>query len=420
MNTIVLYTKLLKIQLPWFVERVEVNEPDNRVDVWVNHQPDVRVACPECGIFGPVYDHGAEREFRHLNTCEMRTFVHVRMPRVNCAKHGVRQILSEFGENGSPMTYAFERQAIACMEECSVEGTSRLLGISWDQGWGVLRRAVDRGQSRKPHRLPLRIGVDEKSFAKGHKYETLVYNLDGGNVEYVADHRDQASLESYYKQFEKEELAEIKVVTMDMHDPYIAATKAFVPEAKKKIVFDRFHATQYLVKAVDDVRKAEHRQLQQQGNDDLKSTKYLWLWNPENIPEYRKEEFEQLKAKDLKVCRAWAIKENLRHLWDYRSEACARKFFERWYLWASHCDLVPVVKAAKTLKTHLDNIVTYSKHRITNAMGESINSKIEKVKRMACGFRNREHYKIAIYFHCGGLDLCPRKPLGLQLLFNQC
>ena len=110
--------------------------------------------------------------------------------------------------------------------------------------------------------------------------------------------------------------------------------------------------------------------------------------------------------------------ENIRHLWDYRYEAHMRRYFKRWYFWATYSRLAPVIKAANTLKTHLDNIVTYARHRITNALGESINSKIEKIKRLACGFRNRSHYRTAIYFHCGGLSLFPCQPVKPTLRFK--
>jgi transposase len=348
----------------------------------------------------------------------MSTFIHVRPPRVNCPKHGVKQIDSEFGENGSDMTYAFESHVIRLAQECSIEAVKRLCGLTWERGWNALERAVSRGRLRKVHRIPARIGVDEKSIAKGHRYESLVYDLDGGTVEYVCDDRGQESLESYYRQFNKEELAGVEAVAMDMWDPYIAATKAYVPEAEKKIVFDRFHVMRQVLEAVDKVRKQENKELLEQGEQVLKGTKYLWLWSEENIPEWRREEFDSIRARDLRICRAWAIKENLRHLWDYHYEASMRKYFKRWYFWATHSRLAPVKKAAKTLKVHLDNIVTYAKHRITNALGEGINAKIEKVKRLACGFRNRSHYRTAIYFHCGGLDLFPRPPFSSALRFR--
>src|SRR3989339_53362 len=352
-----LFTKILKLHLPWFIERVVVDEQAQRIDIYIGHEPDIRVRCPECGTFYGMYDHAPERVYRHLNTCQMETYIHVRPPRVNCPRHGVKQIGSEFGESGSEMTFAFESFVIQVARECSIEATARLCGLTWDRGWNALERAVNRGRARKLHRVPVRIGVDEKSIAKGHRYESLVYDLDFGTVEYVCDDRGQQSLESYYQQFTREELAKVEAVAMDMWDPYIAATKAHVPEADKKIVFDRFHVMGQVLKAVDKVRKIEHKQLSERGEEVLKGTKYLWLWSEENIPLWRREEFDSLRAKDLRICRAWAIKENLRHLWDYHYEALMRKYFKRWYFWATHSRLEPIKKAAKTLKSHMNNIV---------------------------------------------------------------
>jgi transposase len=415
-----LFTTILGIRLPWFIKQVLVNEKEQRIDIYVDHERDIQVKCPECEEFYGLYDHAPERVYRHLNTCQMATYIHVRLPRVNCPRHGVKQIDSEFGENGSDMTFAFESFVIRVAQECSIEAVGRLCGLSWDRGWNALERAVARGRARKVHRVPVRMGVDEKSIARGHRYESLVYDLDAGTVEYVCDDRGQESLESYYRKFSKEELAGVEAVAMDMWDPYIAATKAHVPEAGKKIVFDRFHVMRQVLDAVDKVRKGEHKELSERGEQVLKGTKYLWLWSEENIPEWRREEFDAIRAKDLRICRAWSIKENLRHLWDYRYQAHMRKYFKRWYFWATHSRLEPIKKAANTLKVHLDNIVTYARHRITNALGESINAKIEKVKRLACGFRNRSHYRTAIYFHCSGLDLFPRSPLNPTLRFKPC
>ena len=412
------FTRILGIKLPWFVNQVIMDEAAQRIDIYVDHERDIRVRCPECDTFYRMYDHAPERVYRHLNTCQMETYIHVRPPRVNCPVHGVKQIDSEVGENGSDMTYAFESLIIRVAQECSIEATARLCGLSWDRGWNALERAVDRGRARKEHRIPSRIGVDEKSIAKGHKYESLVYDIDAGTVEFVWDDRGQESLERYYRQFTKEELSGVKAVAMDMWEPYIAATKAYVPDAGKKIVFDRFHVMKHVLAAVDEVRKSEHHELSESGEQTLKGTRYLWLWSVENIPLWRRGEFEALRAKDLQVCRAWAIKENLRHLWDYRYEAPMRNYFKRWYFWATHSRLQPIKKAAKTVKAHIDNVVTYARHRITNALGEAINGKIEKVKRMACGFRNRSHYRTAIYFHCGGLDLFPKPPTNPTLCFR--
>jgi transposase len=408
---------LLGITPPWFVSMVELSKEKGRVDIYVDHSPGFAFPCPECQRLCPVYDHMREREFRHLNVCQMATFIHVRLPRIECAQHGVRQIVSGLAEEHSSMTYEFESLLLDLERECSIESVCRLVDVDWHTCWAVMARGVARGQARKPHRIPERIGVDEKSFSKGHRYETLVYDIDAGTVEYVVDNREQESLEKYYNQFSPRQRASVKAIAMDMWDPYSAATKACIPEAETKIVFDRYHIMRMVLDAVDTVRKQEHRALMEEGNEVLKGTKYLWLWNEEHISEYRRDEFDHLRSLDLKVCRARAIKDTLGHLWNYSREGWMRKFFSRWYFWATHCRMAPMIKAAKSLKAHLDTIVTYARHRRTNALGESLNSKIEKVKRLACGFRNRDHYRTAIYFHCGGLDLYPRRrSLPLQIM----
>lgn len=410
MNDKALFTKILGLKAPWFITTVEIDEQLQRVDIWINHESDIVVKCPLCERFTSVYDHSPERVYRHLNVCQMATFIHVRLPRSNCPEHGVKQIVSEFGENGSDMTYQYEAFILDVSKECSIEAVGRLFSLSWDRCWNAVDRAVARGKERKPRSIPERIGVDEKAFARGHKYETIVTDLDRGTVEFVCDDREQKSLEAYYNKFTEEELASINAVAMDMWKPFVAATKKCVPGAEKKIVFDRFHAMGYVTKAVDKTRKSEHKALTVAGDQTLKGTKYIWLWNEENVPDWRIEEYKSLKAMDLKTARACAIKDNLRHLWDYSYEANMRKYFDAWYSWATRSRIKPIKEAAKTLKAHVDNIVTYAKHRITNALGESINSKIEKVKRMACGFRNRKHYITAIFFHCGGLDMYPHPP----------
>ena len=256
-------------------------------------------------------------------------------------------------------------------------------------------KAVERGLSRKQR----------------HRYETLICDLSNGTVECVIEDRRQDSLEAYFGQFSKEELKGIKAIVMDMWDPYIAATKELVPGAEDKIVFDRFHVIRQVTEALDKVRRQEHKALTAQGDDSLKGTKHLWLMNEERIPEWRREEFDEIRKMKLKTAGVWAIKESLGRFWEYRYPKNAEKYFKRRDFWATHSRLKPIIKAAKTLKRYLSNILTYFRHPITNSVTEGLNSKIQMIKQMACGFRNREHYRKAILFHCGGLDLYAWPPL---------
>jgi transposase len=402
-----LYRHLLGIEAPWTVGEVELSVEESRVDVFVVHADGIRWPCPECGADLALYDHSAERVWRHLDSCQFKTFLHARPPRVNCPTHGVRQVKLPWAETKSRFTAMFERLAIDVLRETDVTGALRILRLSWDEAWHIMERAVARGLGRKGNRVPVHAGVDEKAAAKGHRYLTLVSDLKEGRIEYIGDGRKKESLDQYFAGLKDEQRARIEAMALDMWEPFILSCQAHLPEAKSKMVFDRFHIMQHMGDAVDEVRKEEHRTLLKEGNDSLTGTKYLWLYRDEHLPERHRSRFEELKGSQLKTARAWAIKESLAVFWDQETPEGGARFFKRWFYWATHSRLAAVVKVARMLKRHLQNVLTYFVHRITNAVTEGLNSKIQTIKKMAYGFRNPENFKTAIFFHCGGLNLYP-------------
>jgi transposase len=305
-------------------------------------------------------------------------------------------------------TVLFERLAIDVLKECDVEGACRVLRLSWDEGWGIAERAVARGLLRRGVVAPSHMGVDEKAAGRGQDYITVVSNIDAGTVVHIADERKQASLDAYFDTLGAEELARIDAVAMDMWEPYANSVRAYLDDADTKIIFDRYHIMSHMTKAVDTVRKAENRRLRSDGEDLLVGTKYLFLYSAENLPERHAERFAALRDSDLKTARAWAIKEDLRWLWDYVRRGWAEKHWRRWYFWATHSRLQPVIEVAKMIKRHYDGVMAFFSHRLTSATAEGLNSRIQAIRVAARGFRNREHFKTAIYFHLGGLDLYPR------------
>lgn len=403
-----LYSRVLCLEKPWSVVRVELTVAESRVDVWVEHATGVRWPCPECGRELGCFDHAEERVWRHLDTCQFRTLLHARVPRVDCPEHGVRQVGVPWAEARSRFTALMERFVIDVLQQsATVEGARRIVGLSWDEVWGIMERAVLRGQARKTARVIAHFGVDEKAFRKGHSYMTVVCDLDRATVEFVAEDRKTESLEAFWQSLTPQQLAGVEAVAMDMWMPYIVATLFTIPGARDKIVFDRFHIMGHVGKAVDKVRRQEHRELHAEGDDTLKGTKYLWLYSRENLPDHHRPTLSFLRRLHLKVGRAWALKETLRQLWSYSSPAWARRFFDRWFWWATHSRLEPFRQLAHRLRPYLANILTYCSHPVTNAVAEGLNSKIMAIKRRACGYHNPEHFKTAIYFFCGGLDLYP-------------
>lgn len=399
-----LYYYLIGLVEPWTVNEVKFDIKSQQVDIWVSHQAS-SCNCPECKELCPIYDHVNERSWRHLDSCGYKTYVHAKIPRLHCKEHGILQASVPWARGHSRFTLMFQQLAIDILRQCTISGAAKILRISWDQAWHIMQQAVERGLLRKSNESVRYLGVDEKAVMKGHSYFTIVYNFDKGTVEYVTDDRKTDSLKEYFDTLSKEQKAGIEAVAMDMWQPYIQATASALGE--DKIVIDRFHVMKHMNKAVDEVRKQESREMNAQGDNSLKRSKYLWLYGEENIPEHRRQDFEFLKAKMLKVSKAWAMKEMLRELWNSVNLKSAIHYFFNWFKWAMDSGLKPLRRAADTLANHIDHILMYFKHKITNATSEGLNSKIQKIKAMACGFRNRGNFKTVIYFHCGGLDLYP-------------
>jgi transposase len=404
-----LYATILGVTSPWVVREVEVRVGAEEVEVFIEHDGTVDLCCPECGEAGKRHDF-RRRSWRHLDTCQYRTVLTGDVPRVRCPEHGVRQVRVPWAEDRSRFTAMLESLAIDWLREASISAVSRRMGLSWDELDGIRERAVRRGLLRREAQPIHSIGVDETSFQRRHEYVTVVNDVRGGRVLYVGDGRGHKTLATFYRGLTPEQLESIEAIAMDMWRPYVRATREHVTGWESKVCFDRFHVAKYLGNAVNDVRKAEHKELLRKGDDRLKRTRFLWLMGPDRLKkvnEERRAQFDELRASTLKVARAWAIKETARGLWGYVRRGWALKAWNRWLAWAFRSRLEPVRKAARVIKKNLWGILNAVVKNVTNATSESLNAKIQWVKKNACGFRNRERFKTAILFHCGGLDLYP-------------
>lgn len=400
------YALLLGLVPPWTVVNVDLKLDEKRVDISVVWPVDHQVECPECGRSCSIRDHREERQWRHLDTMQFQTIIRSRIPRSECLEHGVKTIKAPWADSGSRFTLLFERFAIdVIIASKSLKGAGKLLGLSWDQIQLIQCRAVERGLLRRDLSDVKNIGIDEKSFLKGHKYASLMVDIDGARILDAVQDRTLESANELWSKLPEEVRLNINAVAMDMWDSFITATKTNAPQAD--IVHDKFHISKYLNGAVDKVRKAEHKGFMKEGDETLKGSKYLFLKRPENMSDYDKLRFNDLKIDTLKVGRAWSIKEAFTEFWNYSYKGWAEKFFKQWYWWATHSRLKPMIEVAKMMKRHLENILTYIKHRITNAMMEGFNSKIQAIKSNARGYRNFQNYRIAILFNCGKLDLYP-------------
>ena len=401
------YRLLLGLDDAWDVVRVDLSLEEKRVEIGLEYVA-AGGTCPECGGDGPLADHAPERKWRHLDTMQFETILIARIPRTQCPKCGVKTMTVPWAEKHSRFTLMFEALAIEVIKACgNIKAAAELLGLHWNAAHQIMRRAVRRGLKRRDTDSVEHVGIDEKSFRRGQDYISLMTDLDGSRVLEVSEGRDESAANQLWKSLSLENKRRIKAVAVDMWSAFLKSIRANAPSAE--IVHDRFHVSKYLNEAVDKVRRQEHKKLKKEGESPLTGSKQLWLFNPDNFSESQSLRFADLKELELKTSRAWAIKEHFRWFWDYTYAKNAEKHFRKWYGWATRSRLKPIISVAKTLNRHLNNLLTYFRHRITNAKSEGFNSRIQSIKSNARGFRSFDNYRTRILFYCGKLNLLPER-----------
>ncbi len=400
------YGLLLGINSPWEISSVDLDLVAQKVDVIIEYTDD-KGACPECGVISPKHDDRKERTWRHLDTMQFATQLHCKLPRVRCKDHGAKSLKAPWAGENSRFTLLFEAFAVRVLIAArSVEEARKLLGLNWHQVEAIKKRAVERGLSRRKEEAIPYIGIDEKQFRSGHRYISSLVDLNGSRVLDVVEERTEAACKSLIEQgLTESQQKQVTAVALDMWKAYANAVADKLPQAD--IVHDRFHISQHLNEAVDQVRRKENKTLFTEGDSVLVGSKFLWLTNEENLKEKHVDRFEKLKKSDLKVARAWAIKELFRGFWDYSDAGGAEQHFNDWYSWAIRSRLEPIKAKARMIKTHLDNILTYFTHGISNAAAEGLNSKIQTVKSNARGYRSFSGFRNSILFYCGSLEMAP-------------
>ncbi len=397
------YQQLLGFPATWKVDDVNLSVSGLKIEVHLCFVGD-EVLCPKCGEHGKVYDQAPEQRWRHLDTMQFETIIIARIPRCQCETCGVKTIAVPWAAPHSRFTLLFEGFTVSLLQHCSsVQAASNILKLDWHAVDQIMKRAVERGLMRRKPDNVLHVGIDEKSFRSGHKYITILNDLDRSRVLDIIEDRTLKGTKKLLETLSKQQKARVASVSLDMWQPFTTAVTKLLPKAD--IVHDRFHISKYLNDAVNKVRNQESHELQKNGDKSLVGSKYSWLRNPENMTISQRARFDELMACELKTGVAWGLKNVFRDFWNCSSELRGELFFTYWCEIVDKSGLKPLVKVKGLMERHKDNILNYFKHKVSNAVSEGLNSKIQLLKATARGFRGFESYRTRILFYCGKLEM---------------
>lgn len=399
-----LYERLLGLGDPWQVKDVAMDVESRTVEV--------RVECREKTVWVSedgrrLHVHGwEEREWRELNTLQFQTIIRCKVPRLKDPDSGkTENVPVPWAGKHSRFTLMFEAFAVQVLEcSASVEAARKILGLDWRSVDEIRCRAVERGLERREREPIAYLGIDEKSFRKGHHYVSISSDLAKSRVLEVSEGRTEESADHLMGNLNAEQRESVKAVALDMWPAFMNTCRRHVPLAF--IVHDRFHVSKHLGDAIDQVRRQENKRLCEEGDQSLKRTR--WLWLKRSHSEAEEQAFQALEKDHLDVAKAWQLRELFDRFWSFRDPEGAEAFFHGWFSRAMDSGLAAVKRVAKMLKNHLEGLLGYCFHPVSNAISEGFNSKIQAIKANARGFRSFEKYRIAILFHCGKLDMIPR------------
>jgi len=352
--------------------------------------------CEACGSRDVRPRGKVERRFRSLPIGKRPTAVVLAIPRVACRSCGVvRQVEVAFADHRRSYTKAFERYALELSRWMTILDVARHLGVSWDVVKDIQKRDLSRRYSKPKLKDLRKIAIDEIAVGKGHRYMTVVLDLDTGAVVFVGDGKGGDALKPFWKRLRRSR-AKIGAVAMDMSPAYHDAVSTHLPGAT--IVYDHFHVIKLFNDKLSNLRRSLYHQAGDAQKKVLKGSRWLLLKAPENLDPDRNEKVrleEALKInKPLAV--AYYLKEDLRQFWDQPDKATAEVFLTDWIVRAEASDVRMLQQMARTIESRRMGLLAYYDYPISTGPLEGTNNKIKTMKRQAYGFRDQEFFKLKI------------------------
>jgi len=394
-----LFGMALGIELPWMVTKSAFDGVAKRLDIYLDFARGSRFACPQCGAANcPAYD-SEEKTWRHLNFFQHEAYLHARVPRVTCTACGIKQTTVPWARPNSGFTLLFEAVVMAMVQAMPVAVVARMIE-EWDTRlWRVIHHYVEAARDRVEYSAVTSIAVDETAARRGHNYVSLFVDVVRRRVLFVTEGKDADTVEAFAQDLTAHGgyPQAIVEVCIDMSPAFIAGIAQSLPSAQ--ITFDKFHVIKLINEAVDAVRRAE-----QKSRAELKKSRYLWLKNPQNLSARQRTQLDNLATANLKTGRAYRIRLAFQELY-LQPAKNAEAFLKKWYWWATHSRLPPMIQAASMVKRHWNGILRWFRSRIANGIIEAINSLVQAAKAKARGYRSLRNLKAIIYLIAGKLEL---------------
>ena len=365
--------------------------------------------CSGCRKRAPGYDRKPPRRWRHLGLGRERIWLSYAPRRVDCPRCGVLVEEVPWAAAGSRFTLDFEEMVAYLAQVTDKTKVTELMGISWMTVGSIVERVV--ASRLDPERLEdlCRVGIDEFSYRKRHRYLTVVVDHDCGRVVWAGEGRSTEALDGFFEELGDDRCAAIKEVTIDMAGGYIKAVENRLPEAE--IIFDRFHVRRLASDAVDEVRRSMVRETQDpEEAKAIKGSRFALLKNPWDLTVSQSMKLSEIQQRNKRLYRAYLLKEAFAKALDYLQPKRATIALNDWLAWASRSKLKPFVKAARTIRKHFFGVLAYVKTRLTNGVVEGLNNKLRMVARRAYGFHSAPPLIAMLFLTSGGIRLDPPLP----------
>lgn len=380
------------------------------IDVPIRARRNCRPVCSECGQKRPGYDRLDERRYEFVPLWAIPVFFVYTPRRCDCPQCGVKVELVPWCDGKSHVTTTFAWFLASWAQVLSWTETARRFRTSWAIVFAAVRRAVEWGKAHRQLDGITSIGVDELSWKKGHKYLTLVYQLDSGSrrLLWIGRDRTAKTFSAFFDWLGKERSAGIRFVVSDMWKAFLGTVAQRASAAVH--ILDRFHVVRLCNDAIEKIRRTEAAQLRAAGDKvTLKHTRWILLKRRANLSGKQRVRLRELLKVNLSTVKAYLLKDDFALFWKYKSPTYAGRFLDGWIVTARATRIAPLVKLANTLTDHRELLLNWFRARGEVALGavEGLNNKARVTTKLAYGFRSYDHAEIALFHRLGKLPEPP-------------